>query len=631
MLSLAGALVGVVLAAWGLDFASSMTGAWLPRSSEVGINLPVLAFTVAAALLTGIVFGLAPSLHVTQAALAETLKSTSRGTTPGGHQRLRAVFVVSEVALAFVLLICAGLLVRSFQQLQSVHPGFQPDQTITAVVSLPDARYPTVARQEQFTAPLLERVRRMPNVRAAALASFIPFDGKEALLTFEVAGEPSPPPSSRRLAQWRVVSDGFFETLGVPLVKGRTFSRADTSSSPKVAVIGRALASKYFAAKDPIGQRITLDDDPDSKTAEWFTVVGVVDDVRFRRLTDSPRPQLYFTVSQQQFPEFTLVAKTGPDPFAVVSSLRGIVRSLDAAIPLNDVRTMEDVVSSSVAGERFRTNLLVTFALIALVLSTIGVYGVMSYSVEQRAPEMGLRMALGASPRDVLRLVAGHGLKLAAAGVAIGLVAAFWLTRLLASLLFGVSATDPLTFGGDRDAAPRRRGPRELPAGPARDAEPIRWWCSERSRTYGTGRLEIADHRVPTFGSARQSSTTRPMRTGAGLSSCGPAASSRRSPSSPWSSPRAAAAAPPAQASRRRPRSIWPGGKGTLARSRQPIAPIRPRREASSSRAAPASGCGRRSRRTFRACRCSTAASADRRSGKSPRSSRASCCPTSRR
>jgi len=186
-------------------------------------------------------------------------------------------------------------------------------------------------------------------VRSAALASFIPFDGKETLLTFEVDGEPTPPPARRRLSQWRVVSDGFFETLGIPLIKGRTFTTADTPTSPKVAVIGRSLASKYFPTKDPIGQRVTLDD-LTSPPVEWFTIVGVVDDVRFRRLTDAPRPQLYYPVSQQQFPEFTLVAKTGPDPFAVVTSVRGIVRSLDSAIPLNDVRTMEQVVSGSVAG-----------------------------------------------------------------------------------------------------------------------------------------------------------------------------------------------------------------------------------------------------------------------------------------
>jgi putative ABC transport system permease protein len=446
VLSLAGAILGIILSAWALDFAASMTAAWLPRASEIGIDLPVLAFTAGAALLTGIVFGLAPSIHVSRAALAETLKSNGRGTVSSGQKGLRTVFVVAEVALAFVLLIGAGLLVRSFQQMQSIRPGFQPDQTITAVLALPESRYTDIAKQEAFTAPLLERVRRVPQVRSAALASFIPFDGKETLLTFEVSGEPSPPPASRRLAQWRVVSDGFFETLGIPLLKGRTFSRADTSSSLKVAVIGRSLADKYFASKDPIGQRVTLDDVADEK-AQWFTVVGVVDDVRFRRLTVAPRPQLYFAASQQQFPEFTLVAKTGPDPFAVVTSIRGIVRGLDGAIPLNDVRTMEQVVSGSVAGERFRTNLLVTFALIALLLSAIGVYGVMSYSVEQRTPEMGLRMALGASPRDVLRLVAGHGMRLALAGIVLGVVAAFWVTRLLASLLFGVSATDPVTFG----------------------------------------------------------------------------------------------------------------------------------------------------------------------------------------
>ncbi len=446
VLSMAGAFVGVLMAAWGLEFAKSITSEWLPRSWEIAINAPVLLFTVAAALVTGIIFGLAPGLHVTRSELNDTLKSGGRATGTAGQQRLRTAFVIAEVALAFVLLIGAGLLIRSFQQLQSVRPGFEPQSTITAVVSLPDARYARLTSQAAFVGQLLSRVRSIRDVRSAALASFVPFDGKETLLTFEVEGEPASRPADRRLAQWRVVSDGFFATMGVPVVRGRTFTSRDSESAPRVAVISTSLAHSFFRSKDPIGRRITLDDLTDPK-AEWFTVVGIVEDVRYRSLDTAPRPLLYYPASQQQFPEFTLVARTAGDPMGVVPTVRAMVRSLDPAMPLQDVRTMRDVVSSSIAGARFRTSLLVTLALIALVLAAVGVYGVMAYSVEQRTQEMGLRMALGASPRDVLRLVTGHGIRLAVAGIALGAVAAWGLTRVLASVLFGVTPTDPLTFG----------------------------------------------------------------------------------------------------------------------------------------------------------------------------------------
>ena len=449
VLSLAGSLLGVLLAAWTLEFASSMMAAWLPRAWEIGINAPVLAFTVVTALVTGVLFGIAPALHVTGVgAIGSTLKSGGRTTGSRGQQHLRTAFVVGEVALAFVLLIGAGLLLRSLQQLQNVRPGFQPDQTLTAVMSLPDARYPDIARQSPFTTTLLERVRRLPEIRSAALASFIPFDGKEALLLFDVDGEPQRRPGEGRLAQWRVVSDGFFETMGVPLLKGRTFKPSDTMAAPGVAVVSATLVKRFFPEKDPIGQRVTLDGLNGEQPPQWFTIVGVVDDVRFRRLTDPAMPVLYYPVAQQAFPEFTLVARAGGDPMAAVPSLRGIVRSLDASLPLTDVRTMDEVVSTSIAAARFRTTLLASFAVVALLLAAIGVYGVMSYSVEQRSQEMGLRMALGASPRNVLTLVTAHGVRLALAGILLGLVAAYAVTRVLESLLFGVSTTDPVTFAG---------------------------------------------------------------------------------------------------------------------------------------------------------------------------------------
>jgi putative ABC transport system permease protein len=445
VLSLAGAVLGLILAAWALAFASNMTAAWIPRASEVAINVPVLIFTFATALVTGVLFGVAPGLHVTRTVLSETLKGAGRSTGTPGQQRLRTVLVVGEIALAFVLLIGAGLLIRSFQQMQSIRPGFAPDQTLTAVLSLPEMRYTDLPKQAGFVSQLLARLRGTGNIRSAALSSFIPMDGKENMLVFSVDGQVEPPPGQRRLAQFRVVSDGFFETLQVPLRRGRTFTAADVDGAPRVAVVSQLLAKKYFPGTDPVGQRITLDDPGPER--QWFTVVGVVDDVRFREMTSEPMPLLYMSAGQVQFPEFTLVARTGVDPMSLVPSVRAVVRSLDPALPLNDVRTLEEVVAGSMAGARYRTRLLAAFALIALLLSAVGVYGVMSYSVEQRSQEMGLRMALGARPADVLRLVTGHGVRIAAGGIVLGLAAAFWMTRLLESLLFGVSATDPVTFG----------------------------------------------------------------------------------------------------------------------------------------------------------------------------------------
>jgi putative ABC transport system permease protein len=446
VLSVLGAIVGVLLAAWGLELAASMMQAWVPRAWEITLSLPVLAFTAVVAIVTGIVFGLAPGLHVSRAALNDSLKRTGRGSVTPGHQRLRTVFVVTEVALALVLLIGAGLLMRSFHELQNVGAGFEPERTMTAVLSLPESRYEGLAQQAAFTRPLLERVRQVPDVRRAALASFIPFDRKDTLLVFSVEGEPDPPPAERRLAQYRVVSDGFFDTMGISVNRGRAFTATDVEGAPRVAVVSSALAAKFFPRKDPIGQRVTTDDADDDPRA-WFTIVGVVDDVRYRRLNEAPMPTLYYPVAQQTFPELTLVAKTGGDPLAITTALRGIVRSLDPQIALADVRTMDDVVSASLAGARFRTTLLGIFAVVALLLAAVGVYGVMSYSVEQRTQELGLRMALGATGADVLRLVAGQGIRLAVAGILVGLIAAFWMVRVLESLLFGISATDPVTFG----------------------------------------------------------------------------------------------------------------------------------------------------------------------------------------
>jgi putative ABC transport system permease protein len=290
-------------------------------------------------------------------------------------------------------------------------------------------------------------VRQVPDVRRAALASFIPFDRKDTLLVFSVDGEPEPPPAERRLAQYRVVSDGFFDTMGVALKRGRAFTAIRRGRGTPGRRREQRARREVLPAQGPdrparhdgrSRRRAAQPGSPSSASSTMCDTGG---------LNEAPMPTLYYPVAQQTFPELTLVAKTGGDPLAITTTLRGIVRSLDPQIALADVRTMDDVVSASLAGARFRTTLLGIFAVVALLLSAVGVYGVMSYSVEQRTQELGLRMALGATGADVLRLVAGQGMRLAVAGILVGLVAAFWMVRVLESLLFGISATDPVTFG----------------------------------------------------------------------------------------------------------------------------------------------------------------------------------------
>jgi putative ABC transport system permease protein len=444
LLASVGGMLGLLLAFGGLKLLTTLGPENLPRIGEIGIDQGVLGFTFVVSLFTGVVFGLVPALQISRSNLSESLKEGGRSMTEGlGSQRIRSLLVVSEVALALVLLIGAGLMIKSFSQLQSVQPGFNPSRVLTMDIGLPGVKYPENHQVVAFFDHLEEKVASLPGVKAAAFATGLPFAGRDGYLAFVVEGRPPLPPEQVQDAQFSIVSDGYFQAMEIPLLKGRWFSSQDGDKAPSVALISQTMARRFFPDEDPIGKRVTLGD---PQTGPWLTIVGIVGDTRSEGLDAEPYPQMYQPYRQNPSRFMTLIARTATDPLSLVGAVRSEVRSLDQQQPISNVNTLEHLLSRSVARPRFNMLLLGIFAVTALVLATVGIYGILSYSVSERTHEIGIRMALGAERRDVLKLVVGQGVKLAVVGVAIGLIGALVLTRLMEGLLFGVSATDPLTF-----------------------------------------------------------------------------------------------------------------------------------------------------------------------------------------
>jgi putative ABC transport system permease protein len=446
LLALTGGALGLLLALWGVDLLVASIPEGVPRVGEIGLDPRVLGFTAAVSILTGVVFGLVPALQASKTDLHGGLKEGSRGSTEGGRRsRARSILVVVEVALSLVLLVSGGLLMRSFVSLINVEPGFDPKGVLTANVGLPGAKYGEEVRQTEFFRQTLERVAAVPGVRHAGAVDPLPLSNSmmQNGLTFE--GRPAPPPGERPTTNTRIITPDYIRAMGIPVLRGRAFDGRDVKDAPKVLLINEAFARKYFPGEDPLGKRVEVTVAPDM----LGEIVGVVGDVKHRSLDREPDPECYVSFEQVPTSFMTLVVRTeSNDPAALTASLREAVRQVDADIPLADVRTMEQVVSNSVAQRRFNTLLLGVFAALALVLSAVGIFGVVNYSVTQRTHEIGIRMALGAQTRDVLRMVVGQGMRLVLVGVAVGLAAAFALTRVMSSLLYGVSATDPVTFFG---------------------------------------------------------------------------------------------------------------------------------------------------------------------------------------
>jgi putative ABC transport system permease protein len=441
LLSSLGGAAGLLLAVWGVDLLVSLDPTGVQRAGEVTLDWRVLGFTLGLSVLTGLLFGLAPALQASKADFVESLKEGGRSAQGLGRSRLRGALVVSEVALTLVLLVGAGLLVKSFRQLLAVEPGLDPRHVLTLEVSLPQAKYAERQQISSFYERLIEQAAALPGVEAAGAVSILPLAGNDNSNFVQIEGRPPLPPGQALRAGRRNVSADYFRALGIPLKRGRAFTASDAKDAPPVVVINEAMARSFFAGEDAVGKRIRTGD-----KSPWVEVVGVVGDVRHRGLDVETRPEMFFPHLQTPSRQMTLVARASGDPEALAAPLRERVRELDRDQPVGNVKTMETWVSESVASRRFSVLLLGVFAAVAAGLAALGLYGVVSYSVAQRTHEIGLRVALGARPGDVLRLVIRQGMTLTLLGTAVGLLAALALTRVMSGLLFGVGATDPATF-----------------------------------------------------------------------------------------------------------------------------------------------------------------------------------------
>ena len=447
LLSLAGAIVGLLVAKLGMHQMLSRAPANLPLVNTASIDGRTLALTALVALVTGIVFGILPAMQAGKHDLATALRAGSRGarSRPSAHRAKRAI-VVAEVALAVTLLTGAGLLLHSFVKLLSVDPGFRPEGVISMKVALPGRAYDSIATRN-FIRAVEERAKALPGAKNVAVANFIPLDGSSYGFTFTVRGRPPLRPSEEPSTEVRQVTPDFFTTLGMPVLRGRSITASDQPGTTKVLVINETLAKKFFPRGDAVGQWMALGWGEDT-TGEMRQIVGIVGDVRSAALADAPEPTVYVPIMQVPYTNLSILVRTNASPGTLATPLRAIVRDLDHEIPVYSVQTMEERVAGSVGRERFYATLIAIFAGVALVLSAVGLYGVIAYAVSQRTHELGVRVALGASGERITRMVVGEGLRLTAAGAALGIVGSVLAGRLIATLLFGVTAVDPMTLAG---------------------------------------------------------------------------------------------------------------------------------------------------------------------------------------
>jgi putative ABC transport system permease protein len=441
-LSLVGGVLGVALAAAALPALRAFSPGSVPRLAETRLDVPVMIFSVLLSVVTGISFGLVPALQASTGNLHQTLKEGTRGSSSGGHRgKLRALLVVAEMAVALILMTGAGLLMQSFSRLMKVNPGFSSDHLMTFLVNLPPARYAQPEIQTQFYRQLTERVKSIPGVDSVGFTSYLPLSGAIRFVYFCPEGTVCQGVGKDPLTAMRQVSTGYFDTVRTPLLQGRAFTERDTASTPPVVVVNQTVADRYWPGQNPIGRHLA-----NSRDMIQREVVGVVADVKFNALNVASSEEMYLPLEQIPWSTTTLMVRSAANPEALVSAVRAKVAEIDPTLPVSSIATMESVVATSVAQPRILSEFVGVFAGFALLLAAIGIYGVMAYSVAARTQEMGIRMSLGAEPRDILKLVVKQGMRLALIGVAIGVVASLALTRLISTLLFGVSASDPLAF-----------------------------------------------------------------------------------------------------------------------------------------------------------------------------------------
>ncbi len=443
VLALAGGALGLALARGVVALVARLGPASIPRLAEASIDARLFLFALGVSVATGVLFGIAPAMQGSGADLNAALREGGRGGTASRSGRMvRNVLVVVEVALAVVVLIGAGLLIRSFVRLRSADPGFQPSGLLTLRLPLAGGRNASPDRRIAFFQQVTDRVAALPGVRAVGAVNGLPLTGLGIGSTFAVDGRPAPAPEQRPMGLLRSVTPAYFRTMGIPLVAGRVFADSDTSQAPPAIIVNQTLARRFWPQGNPIGGRLVLDQN-NGRVAQ---IVGVVADVKPERIENQDWPTIYNPYAQVPVTTMTMVVRTAQPPLSLASAVEREVHQLDPDQPVADIRSMEEVADRAITGARFNTVLLGVFAEIAFLLAAVGIYGVISCDVSERTHEIGIRVALGAQPADVLKLILGHGARLALYGIAAGLAAAFALTRLLASMLYGVKPTDAYTF-----------------------------------------------------------------------------------------------------------------------------------------------------------------------------------------
>lgn len=452
LLAVVGSALGLLLATWSFAFLQRLIPDGLVHSTKLRIDLPVLGFTLLVTLLTAVIFGIAPAFQASRIDLNEALKQGGgRSGLNAGGNRLRSTLVVVEVALALVLLVGAGLLIQTFFKLQDQYSSLQAESVLTMRTVLPRTKYKEHAQRANFLKQVLDRVKTLPGVVAAGYSTSVPLEWKGGTNGFAVEGRSIEQAQLGGLsydANHRQISTDYFKAMGIPLQQGRTFNDGDNEQSIYVAIINETMARQYWPGENPVGKRIKLGDPADPELP-WTTIVGIAGDVRQMGVDEPVKPEMYFPYQQSIEPFYTprdLVIRTSVDPLSLVAAARNEIHQVDPDQPISNVRTMAQVLGEETSSRRLGMTLLTVFAGLALLLATLGIYGVLAYFVVQHTQEIGVRMALGAQRSDILKLVLKKGMALALLGVAIGLIGAFALTRLMASLLYGVGSADPLTY-----------------------------------------------------------------------------------------------------------------------------------------------------------------------------------------
>jgi putative ABC transport system permease protein len=444
LLGAIGGAFGLALASWGIDLVLAAIPFELPFWMKFNLDNRVLGFTIGISLLTALVCGTAPALQASRVDLNETIKEGGRGAAGANHHRLRRLLVIAEVALSLILLIGAGLLMREFLRLQGINPGFKPENVLTMRIGLPGSKYDTPEKRRTFFQELIERIEALPGVQEAGATSHLPLRGAR-WLNLWVEGIPVLSAGQAPTINLNVITPSYFKAMGIPILTGRDFTDADTRDGLKVTIIDERLAREYWPNQSPLGKRIRLS--PPENNEPWSTIVGVVGNVKNESLSLTQNKSVYLPHAQISLGGMGLAVRAAASPESVVVAIREQVKGMDPNLPVTQVLTMTEVVSRSIYRPRLFAILFGVFAGMALLLASVGIYGVMSYSVAQRTHEIGIRLALGARRGDVLRLIVVQGMKLTAVGTVIGLAGALALTRLIRSLLFEASTTDPLTFG----------------------------------------------------------------------------------------------------------------------------------------------------------------------------------------